>query len=422
MRAATVSTGIGTLSLRHESAADAMDFEKLKHVTRGAELWRAHLLNVGSRDAPEGGASPAPLSAADLSRLTDDELDRTAGTYLDDVIGAGSDPSSATHVPPREQGERNCEYLVRLLEARHIELPESSQTTIDRLAPMYTQPFDVVEAKLKEMNTLVPDPPLNWKAAKKLAGEMKPLDDAVADAQKRVEEIQTLLGRREEEWQAAQVPRSPTDTTDVPAAPPIATDSGVGVVDEAPRDTQGPSTRATDDHVPHMKALHKAAEANHKTAERLGTLAQILNQSAADFDESRQQSDALVRRGIAIAIAVLAAACVLTALGLIQDYFHDRTLQTWQESIRAAMTSQQELQKEIARLRDERASLVARVEQLESERNARLAEAAKQVEVAKAPEQVKVAEVARPAKSSKSARSSRSAKARDDALRRGSAP
>jgi DNA repair exonuclease SbcCD ATPase subunit len=408
VRSATVSTSIGTLNLRLESAADVVDFEKLKQATRGAELWRAHLLNVGSRDAPEG-APPPPLNAADLCRLTDDELDRTAATYLDEVIGAGSDPSNAMHVPEREQGERNCEYLVRLLEARHIELPESSQTTIDRLAPIYTQSFAEAQTKLEEMEALVPDPPLHWAAAKKLAGELKSREDAIADAQKCVEEIQNLLGRREEQWQELHVLRSPVETIGAPAAMPVMTDPGVRV-DETPTDTQKPSARAAEDRAPDMTAFHKAAEANHKTAERLGTLAQALNQSVADLEESRQRSDALVRRGIVIAIAVLGAACVLTALGLVQDYSHQRALQTWQESARAQLASQQELQQEIARLRDERASLAARVEQLESERNAKLSEAAKPVEVAKAPEPVKTAEAARPAKSSKSARSSRSAR------------
>ena len=402
LRITAVPTRIGALSVRHDRATDAIAFLATSLVARGVELWRAFLPSVAIRDANED-APAAPLSASDAAGLDDDELDRTADAYLAAMLDA--DDAPLAHAVPRAEDERSSVYATRLLEAIYAVRSEPAQTTIDRLSTVVAR---IGDAAMNADVTRVSGGELSSRheIAKEAFGEMRTTEDAVADAQKRVKEIQTLLVSREaERLQFAQAitddnGRSVSSATSVPDASTPSDDAG-----GAQRSAEASNGRRGD-----AAALDKAAAANHKTAERLGELAQSLNLAVADFDEGRRRFETLVRRGLVTSVALLAVSCALIAANLAQDYFDGRALRVYEESARAQRAAQDELRQEIARLREERASLAARISQLESE-STRLAEAAKPaVETVQAPEPNRTVEAARPVRASKSSRSSRSSK------------
>jgi hypothetical protein len=396
-----VTTRIGTLRFRKAGPDDIGRLAELRRTFRGVELWRAFLSIVGARDS-EGGAASVTVEPYELSLLSDDDLERSAEKYLNEVVAEGEDAARAASAPAREDGERSAEYVVRVLEARLR--PAEPVTTIDKLVRLRPRSPADLQRRLGEIDRALPDPAPPWEDAKRLAEEMRAEDDAVADARKRVEEIQDLLGQREKAWEDPPAPVAARPGTATPPSTPVApisADESSGISAPAPPPAAAERERE-------MIALADAARANLRTVEQLQAVAESLTGALMEMDGRRQRSDALFRRAVVAVVAVLVASCLLSALALVQEHLHGRELRAWTDSVTASLSAQrQDMEKEIARLRDERTGLAARVQQLELERNARTAEAARPGENVKAPEPAKAAEAPRSTRA-KSARSSRS--------------
>jgi len=130
-------------------------------------------------------------------------------------------------------------------------------------------------------------------------------------------------------------------------------------------------------------ALSEAAEGNRRSAAQLGAIAESLSALVSASEQGRLALETSVRRGIAIAVGVLIVSCLLSALTLAQDWMHNRAVDAWNDSLKTQLVAQQNTEKELLRLRDERASFVARIEKLEAG-TAMATEAAKGAESAKA--------------------------------------
>jgi len=382
-KAVQVATSIGTLTLRSAIPDKLGKFGELRKSTRGAELWRAHLVNVGSRDMPNAAASPRPLTRDEVAQLSDDDLDRAATAYLAEMMRAKNGAAEDERLPRREAGERNSEFLARLLEAEHNE-------QLERLRTRFRETFDSFTLP---MSMLVPE------------GR----DGAFAEAQKRVDELQDLLEHRDRIKKAdsdtnpAEAPGTPFDAQPIPGRALSGEELSRGIEEQTPW--------ANEERRQQMASLADAVKANLQTAALLGGLVESGSRFLAELEQAKVRSDAAERRGIRIAIGVLIAACALAGIALVQDYFHQRAQQAWQEAMQAQLSAQTGLQSEVARLQDERASLAARIESLESERNAQAAEAAHRAEAPAVAEAPKVVKPIKPAaKSSKAAKSLRPAK------------
>jgi cell division protein FtsB len=381
-RAVQVATSIGTLTLRSAIPDKLGKFGELRKSTRGAELWRAHLVNVGSREVPNAAASPQPLTRDEVAQLSDDDLDRAATAYLAEMMRAGDGAAEDERLPPREAGERNSEFLARLLEAEHNEHLEQVRTK-------FRETFD----SFTPMSMLV----------------REDRDGAFAEAQKRVDELQELLEHQDRIKEAdsdtnpAEAPGAPFDAQPIPGQALSGEELSRGIEEQTPW--------ANEERRQQMASLADAVKANLQTAALLGGLVESGSRFLVELERAKVGSEAAERRGIRIAIGVLVAACALAGIALVQDYFHQRAQQAWQDAMQAQLSAQTGLQSEVARLQDERASLAARIERLESERNAQAAEAARRAEAPAVAEETKVVKPIKPAaKSSKVAKSLRPAK------------
>jgi hypothetical protein len=245
-------------------------------------------------------------------------------------------------------------------------------TTIDQLAPRLTDAGDV-RTQLREMHAFLPEPLAVTEATKANAAEQESAPDAVADAQKRVDEIDTLLGQREEAR------------------------------------TVGATSAAAPDREGEFIALALAAQKNAKAVEHLGGLARSLTEFMVEVDETRRQFDRATRRSIAIGIGILGVACVLSALSLVQDFLRNRALDESRESDELRQVAQRNLEKDVAQFREERARLVARIDKLEAENGVLAAEMAKAAEAARAVEAARLAEALKAkSKGTKAAKSAKS--------------
>jgi cell division protein FtsB len=398
-----VPTSIGNLRLRLAGPAELEMFAELSRTLRGVELWRAFISVIGIRDADDPSATPAAVPNYELSLLSDDDLERTAEKYLDEVA-AQDEVGAGAGRPPRQDGERSAEYAVRVLEAQ-LAPATGVATTIDKLIPMYTQPVTDVHRELGEIHGVLPDPPPQWDEAKRLVEEMRAQDDTFSDVQKRVEEIQDLLGKREQAWEDKPASAPPDDAPAPLPVPPAEIPHADGTATAAPAAARSDAGVERE-----LAALGDAARANLRRVEQLQAVAEALTGAVAEIDHGRRRSDSFVRRAIVAGVAALALSCVLSGLALVLEYRHDGAIQGWTDSVQSSLAAQQQdLQRELARLSEERASFAARVEQLEAERAARAAEAARAIELAKAPEPAKAVEAPRPVRS-KSGRSSRSSR------------
>ena len=381
-KAVQVATSIGTLTLRSAIPDKLGKFGELRKSTRGAELWRAHLVNVGLREVPNAAASPRPLTRDEVAQLSDDDLDRAATAYLAEMMRAEDGAAEDERLPPREAGERNSEFLARLLEAEHNE-------QLEQLRTKFRETFD----SFTPMSMVVPE------------GR----DSAFAEAQKRVDELQDLLEHQDRMKEAdsdtdpAEAPGTPFDAQPIPGQALSGEELSRGIEEQTPW--------ANEERRQQMASLADAVKANLQTAALLGGLVESGSRFLVELERAKVQSEAAERRGIRIAIGVLVAACALAGIALVQDYFHQRAQQAWQDAMQEPLSAQTGLQSEVASLRDERASLAARIERLASDRNAQAAEAAHRAEVLAVAEAPKVVKPIKPAaKSSKAAKSLRPAK------------